>query len=244
MVAIRYTALAALAIAAPLHALLFSTGHHRGAVKRLANANPIPAPVEDGSDYYRNLALAKRAGPAKDVHCAAKHRGGKYQHHTGSSAQPASTGNSSNPTQETVAEAEATTTTPVAATTTTTTKAQTTTTSRTTTKTTTTKAAAATTTAASSGSSSDDGLTSSQQATFLSLHNSIRSEHGAVDLTWSDELATAAKGWADNCVFQHSKGAIGPYGENLAAGTGSAYDVSTAMKSWTDEISAYSSSNP
>ncbi|KAG8915537.1 hypothetical protein FRC00_003189, partial [Tulasnella sp. 408] len=58
------------------------------------------------------------------------------------------------------------------------------------------------------------------------------------------ELAAAAKTWADKCVFEHSKGSLGPYGENLAAGTGSAYDVSSAMKSWTDEIKDYNSNNP
>ncbi|KAG8914051.1 hypothetical protein FRC00_000945 [Tulasnella sp. 408] len=87
----------------------------------------------------------------------------------------------------------------------------------------------------------DDGLTQEQRATFLSLHNSIRSEHGASALQWSNDLAATAKSLADTCVFEHSGG---PYGENLAAGTGSAYDVPDAMKSWTDEIEDYSPSNP
>lgn len=240
MVAIRFTALAALAIAAPLNALLFSTAPHRGVAKRLANANPVPAPVEVGLDYYRALSTkAKRAGPGKAAHCAARHRG---KSSSASSAQATPTANSNEAAQDTVAEVKTTTTTPAAVTTT---RARPTTTQRTTTKATTTPKAA-TTTPASSGSSnsSDDGLTDSQQATFLSLHNSIRSEHGAAALTWSSDLAAAAKGWADKCVFQHSGGSLGPYGENLAAGTGSAYDVSAAMKSWTDEIKDYSSSNP
>ncbi|KAG9049614.1 hypothetical protein FS837_009704 [Tulasnella sp. UAMH 9824] len=86
-----------------------------------------------------------------------------------------------------------------------------------------------------------DGLTSSQRATFLSLHNSIRSKHAAPALQWSNDLAAAAKSLADTCVFEHSGG---PYGENIAAGTGSAYDVPAAMKGWTDEIEDYSASNP
>jgi len=108
--------------------------------------------------------------------------------------------------------------------------------------------AVAPTEAASSDSgdsgSGSDGLTAAQQATFLSLHNQIRSQHGAVALTWSDTLANAGKGWADKCVFEHSGGQLGAFGENLAAGTGSSYDVTAAMKSWTDEISQYDAGNP
>lgn len=227
MVAIRFSALAALALAVQLNALLFSNAPHRGAVRRLANANPVPAAVEGGLDYYRGLSSkAKRAGPGKNRHCAAK-----QQASTAANSQATPSGNSDE--VDTVADVTTTTTTktPVP---TTTTRARTTTTRKTTTKTTTTTTAkATTTTAASSGSSSssDDGLSDSQQATFLSLHNSIRSEHGATALTWSGDLAAAAKGWADKCVFKHSGGSLGPYGENLAAGTGSAYDVSAAMKS-------------
>jgi len=63
-------------------------------------------------------------------------------------------------------------------------------------------------------------------------------------LTWSDNLASKAQGWADNCKFVHSGGTLGPFGENLAAGTGSSYDIAAAVKSWTDEVSEYSPSNP
>jgi len=78
----------------------------------------------------------------------------------------------------------------------------------------------------------------------LSAHNSVRSQHGAGDLTWSNTLADAAQKWADGCKFVHSGGSLGPYGENLAAGTGSSYNIAAAIKSWTDEVSQYSSSNP
>lgn len=79
-----------------------------------------------------------------------------------------------------------------------------------------------------------DGLTAAQQAQFLSLHNSIRAKHSAAALTWNATLANAAEKWSSKCVFQHSGGSLGPYGENLAAGTG-AYNVSAAMTSWTNE---------
>jgi len=78
----------------------------------------------------------------------------------------------------------------------------------------------------------------------LQLHNQIRSQHGGAALIWSDNLAAVAEGWADKCVFKHSGGTLGPYGENLASGTGSSYDVTAAMNSWTSEISQYDPSNP
>jgi len=52
-------------------------------------------------------------------------------------------------------------------------------------------------------------------------HNSIRAQHGASPLSWSDDLASSAQSWAEGCQFRHSDGAVGPFGENLAAGTGS-----------------------
>ncbi|KAI0669976.1 CAP domain-containing protein, partial [Trametes maxima] len=70
---------------------------------------------------------------------------------------------------------------------------------------------------------------------YLQAHNSIRSQHGASPLTWSDDLAAKAQQWANGCVFQHSGGSLGPFGENLAAGTGSSYGIQSAVKSWTDE---------
>jgi len=95
----------------------------------------------------------------------------------------------------------------------------------------------------SSGGSPSGGLTATEQADFLSLHNSMRSQHGAAALTWSNNLANIAEGWADKCVFKHSGGTLGPYGENLAAGTGS-YEVADAKTEWTNEISQYDPSNP
>ena len=64
----------------------------------------------------------------------------------------------------------------------------------------------------------------------------MRAQHGAADLTWSDDLAASAQTWANNCVFKHSGGTLGPFGENLAAGTGSSYGIASAVKSWTHEV--------
>ncbi|KAJ6627218.1 CAP domain-containing protein [Mycena sp. CBHHK59/15] len=107
--------------------------------------------------------------------------------------------------------------------------------------------AAATTTAAnsnsnsglSSSSSSGSGASSSNQQAYLSAHNSIRSQHGAVPLTWSDEAASKAQEWANECKNVHSGGTL----ENLAAGTGD-FSIAEAVKAWTDEVSEYDSSNP
>lgn len=52
-------------------------------------------------------------------------------------------------------------------------------------------------------------------ADYLSDHNTVREQHGAVDLVWNDTLASAAQTWANNCVFEHSGGSLGPYGGAL-----------------------------
>ncbi|KAI0704883.1 CAP domain-containing protein [Cytidiella melzeri] len=95
-----------------------------------------------------------------------------------------------------------------------------------------------------SASSSSDQTSSSDIEQYLSAHNTIRAQHGASALTWSDELASKAQQWANGCIFQHSGGSLGPFGENLAAGTGSSYGISAAVKSWTDEVSEYDPNNP
>jgi len=88
------------------------------------------------------------------------------------------------------------------------------------------------------------GSSSSDEQAYLSAHNSFRALHGANALTWSDELAAKAQQWANGCQFKHSGGSLGPYGENLAAGTGSDYGIAAAIKSWTDESSQYNPANP
>ncbi|EGN98598.1 hypothetical protein SERLA73DRAFT_122502 [Serpula lacrymans var. lacrymans S7.3] len=78
---------------------------------------------------------------------------------------------------------------------------------------------------------------------YLDLHNAAREAHGASDLTWNATLATAAQTWANGCVFQHSGGTLGPYGENLAAGTGN-FTIADGIGAWTAEASQYDPSNP
>lgn len=80
-------------------------------------------------------------------------------------------------------------------------------------------------------------------AAYLDPHNAARGEHGAAPLSWSDDLAAVAQRWASNCVFQHSGGSLGPYGENLAAGSGD-YSPGSGVEAWVNEAPEYSSSNP
>ncbi|KAF7329456.1 PR-1-like protein [Mycena kentingensis (nom. inval.)] len=69
---------------------------------------------------------------------------------------------------------------------------------------------------------------------YLAGHNTVRAKHGAVPLVWSNTLAAAAQVWADKCVFEHSGGTLGPFGENLAAGSGD-FSIAAGVKAWTDE---------
>ena len=49
---------------------------------------------------------------------------------------------------------------------------------------------------------------------YLDGHNLVRRDHGAaaLNLNWSDMLASAAQKWVDGCKVQHSGGTVGPYG--------------------------------
>jgi len=96
---------------------------------------------------------------------------------------------------------------------------------------------AASTTPASNSSS----VSSAEIEAYLTAHNTVRAQHGAVPLTWSDSLSHVAQAWADGCKFQHSGG---QFGENLAAGTGDSYTIKTAVQSWADEASQYDPNNP
>ncbi|KAJ7926401.1 PR-1-like protein, partial [Mycena leptocephala] len=58
--------------------------------------------------------------------------------------------------------------------------------------------------------------------TYLAAQNSVWAKHGV---------------WADGCVFQHSAGTLGPFCENLAAGTGD-FTIQDAINAWTSEASA------
>ena len=57
------------------------------------------------------------------------------------------------------------------------------------------------------------GSTSSSDIqTFLDTHNTFRAKHGASPLTWSDNLSSKAKEWAERCQFEHSGGSLGAFG--------------------------------
>ncbi|KAJ7205177.1 CAP domain-containing protein [Mycena pura] len=80
---------------------------------------------------------------------------------------------------------------------------------------------------------------------YLDAHNSVRAQHGAVDLAWNNTLAAAAQEWANGCVFVHSGGKLGPYGENLAAGSPvSSLPIPAAIQDWANEVSQYDPNNP
>jgi len=97
----------------------------------------------------------------------------------------------------------------------------------------------------SSNNSNNDGSTTlddlAQQ--WLDAHNTARSNHGASPLTWSNDLANAALSWASGCVFKHSGGTLGPFGENLAAQTGS-MTPAQAVQLWMNEVGDYDPNNP
>ncbi|KLO11770.1 PR-1-like protein [Schizopora paradoxa] len=78
---------------------------------------------------------------------------------------------------------------------------------------------------------------------MLTLHNNLRATHGAKALKWDNNLASKAQQWAKGCKFQHSGGSLGPFGENLAAGTGN-FNVANAFNSWASEESSYNPRNP
>ncbi|KAK0545766.1 sterol-binding protein [Tilletia horrida] len=68
----------------------------------------------------------------------------------------------------------------------------------------------------------------------LAAHNAARAKHGAAPLTWDPKLASYAAAHAKSCQFQHTNG---PYGENLAAGTGLSYKGAVDM--WMAEEPSY-----
>ncbi|KAI0001978.1 CAP domain-containing protein [Russula vinacea] len=75
---------------------------------------------------------------------------------------------------------------------------------------------------------------------YLDAHNTVRSQHGAADLTWGADLSAYAQSWANKCQFVHSDGS---YGENLAAGTGG-FTIAAAIGMWAEEASSYDPKNP
>jgi uncharacterized protein YkwD len=68
---------------------------------------------------------------------------------------------------------------------------------------------------------------------YLKGHNDLRKQHGAAPLAWDNKLSAAAEKWASGCAFHHSGGSLGPFGENLAAGTVSGLVFLSLSKSGT-----------
>lgn len=72
-------------------------------------------------------------------------------------------------------------------------------------------------------------------------HNYVRqnvspaAEPPIPDLVWSETIAASAQAYADQCVFEHSKG---KYGENLWAGTGEPSGPKV-VDSWASESANY-----
>ncbi|KAI9795881.1 MAG: hypothetical protein M1833_006607 [Piccolia ochrophora] len=75
------------------------------------------------------------------------------------------------------------------------------------------------------------------QKAMLDTHNQYRGEHGAQGLTWDSKLASFAAAHASTCNFAHTGG---EYGENIAAGYGTAEKV---VRAWGDERDKYDFNN-
>ncbi|KAM0755915.1 PR-1-like protein [Meredithblackwellia eburnea MCA 4105] len=103
---------------------------------------------------------------------------------------------------------------------------------------------AAPSSSSSAPNSSPSGAPGSLEYLALKTHNDFRALHGANPLVWSDTLAAAAQTWANKCVWQHSMGAVGPYGENLAATAGYASTIADGINMWSAEAKDYDPSNP
>ena len=74
-----------------------------------------------------------------------------------------------------------------------------------------------------------------EKSMFLTSHNLVRSRFDAQPLNWSTTLANKAQTWASGCRFEHSNGQLGPYGENIAAGTGN-FTAGNAMEMFMDGL--------
>ena len=76
------------------------------------------------------------------------------------------------------------------------------------------------------------------QTAYLNQHNFARTLFGTPDLSWSDELQAKAQDYAENCQLKHSDGALGPFGEALAAATGT-FTASSAVQLFLQDGSKY-----
>jgi uncharacterized protein YkwD len=88
---------------------------------------------------------------------------------------------------------------------------------------------------------SAENVSTAEQKTILSLHNSYRAEHCVPALTWSAELAAAAQRWAENCWIGHDS-KRGHIGENIA--WGGDRSASSAVDAWYKEVNVYNYAKP
>ncbi|EGO02028.1 hypothetical protein SERLA73DRAFT_71180 [Serpula lacrymans var. lacrymans S7.3] len=78
---------------------------------------------------------------------------------------------------------------------------------------------------------------------YLYAHNVYRAGYNASQLTWSTDLASKAQQWASSCQFKHINSELGPYGENIAAGTGF-FSIINAMEMFTQDQSSFNPLSP
>uniref|UniRef100_A0A1I8PNM4 SCP domain-containing protein n=1 Tax=Stomoxys calcitrans TaxID=35570 RepID=A0A1I8PNM4_STOCA len=92
---------------------------------------------------------------------------------------------------------------------------------------------------------SEEDIESLQGRCLLS-HNQFRELHGVKPLTLNKEMCDFAMEWAQHLAkknkLKHRK--KNKYGENLALGTGSSYNVEDAVQSWYDEMENYDYKKP
>lgn len=74
-----------------------------------------------------------------------------------------------------------------------------------------------------------------EESVFFKSHNLVRSGFNIQPLNWSTTLANRAQAWATGCRFEHSNGQLGPYGENIAAGTGN-FTARNAMEMFMGDL--------
>jgi len=87
-----------------------------------------------------------------------------------------------------------------------------------------------------------NGKLDTEMQAVLDEHNALRAKHSAPDLTWDEAMASEAQSWADKCAWGHSNAP----GENIWAGSGSAFSGAAAVKSWYNELTnpGYNFSSP
>ncbi|GAA5869799.1 hypothetical protein JCM1840_007639, partial [Sporobolomyces johnsonii] len=95
-----------------------------------------------------------------------------------------------------------------------------------------------------STSASSTASLSALAKSALNAHNDLRAKHNATALTWDIELAEAAQTWANKCDFKHGGGVALGSGENIAAYTGAASNVTYAVGLWAAEAALYDYAEP